>query len=400
MHWCRKKETRCTISKLHNVSESEAHVLSHHAPPGFPIHDHSHSTSHGQSGSGIDKLADGCPIPSGRWFKFNDTTVEEVEFDDATLEQECFGGEFVAPADLDKDKPDKRIRQWNGYLLFYEKVSLGSCLVNDLDADKSLSELASSSPNLKRSRLHSELNPLSEQETSSLKKSGVEKSLADLLKMVNKNRSSRPFSINLSSSGMIPLDSGRPRSITSTGGSFNFGSQSQLSINDSNSNKPLVLRSPLKRSDDLSFGDHRASGNWLGMGRASFRRQDRYSTAYSLTTQAVDCPMPPKIACQISVENWAHIRDKSIFSPTYFDLIHALVEIPLCDANVAKANPGLILLATQLLSHALFNTFLALSDREKLHCVSVDLSVRLQDSRPAAMLLPNVIQAVLLSSQV
>jgi ubiquitin carboxyl-terminal hydrolase 9/24 len=29
-----------------------------------------------------------------RWFKFNDTTVEEIVMTDETLEAECFGGKF------------------------------------------------------------------------------------------------------------------------------------------------------------------------------------------------------------------------------------------------------------------------------------------------------------------
>ena len=32
----------------------------------------------------------------GKWFKFNDTVVEEFEMTDATVEQECFGGVYKA----------------------------------------------------------------------------------------------------------------------------------------------------------------------------------------------------------------------------------------------------------------------------------------------------------------
>lgn len=31
-----------------------------------------------------------------RWFKFNDTTVEEFDMNDTTLEAECFGGTYKA----------------------------------------------------------------------------------------------------------------------------------------------------------------------------------------------------------------------------------------------------------------------------------------------------------------
>lgn len=30
----------------------------------------------------------------GRWYKFNDTVVEEFNMNDETLEYECFGGEY------------------------------------------------------------------------------------------------------------------------------------------------------------------------------------------------------------------------------------------------------------------------------------------------------------------
>lgn len=32
----------------------------------------------------------------GKWFKFNDTIVEEFEMSDSTLEAECFGGTYKA----------------------------------------------------------------------------------------------------------------------------------------------------------------------------------------------------------------------------------------------------------------------------------------------------------------
>lgn len=32
----------------------------------------------------------------GKWFKFNDTIVEEFDMTDVTVEQECFGGTYKA----------------------------------------------------------------------------------------------------------------------------------------------------------------------------------------------------------------------------------------------------------------------------------------------------------------
>lgn len=30
----------------------------------------------------------------GKWYKFNDTVIEEFDLNDETLEYECFGGEY------------------------------------------------------------------------------------------------------------------------------------------------------------------------------------------------------------------------------------------------------------------------------------------------------------------
>uniref|UniRef100_T1IKX5 ubiquitinyl hydrolase 1 n=1 Tax=Strigamia maritima TaxID=126957 RepID=T1IKX5_STRMM len=48
----------------------------------------------------------------GKWFKFNDTSVEEFDMNDMTLEAECFASSY----------PEIRQRYWNGYMLFYERM--------------------------------------------------------------------------------------------------------------------------------------------------------------------------------------------------------------------------------------------------------------------------------------
>ncbi|CAL1529935.1 unnamed protein product [Lymnaea stagnalis] len=58
----------------------------------------------------------------GKWFKFNDTVVEEFDMNDVTVEQECFGGTYKAKVyDSSNTYPEERLRYWNGYLLFYER---------------------------------------------------------------------------------------------------------------------------------------------------------------------------------------------------------------------------------------------------------------------------------------
>ncbi|KAG8518952.1 Ubiquitin carboxyl-terminal hydrolase 24, partial [Galemys pyrenaicus] len=60
----------------------------------------------------------------GKWYKFNDTVIEEYDLNDETLEYECFGGEY-RPKVYDQTNPytDVRRRYWNAYMLFYQRVS-------------------------------------------------------------------------------------------------------------------------------------------------------------------------------------------------------------------------------------------------------------------------------------
>lgn len=54
-----------------------------------------------------------------RWFKFNDKDVEEVEMNEEFLESECFGGTYTHK---NGSFQEERVRYWNAYLLFYERV--------------------------------------------------------------------------------------------------------------------------------------------------------------------------------------------------------------------------------------------------------------------------------------
>ena len=58
-----------------------------------------------------------------KWFKFNDTTVEEFEMDEESLMKECFGGTYKvkkSTGGFGPDLPEDRQRYWNAYMLFYE----------------------------------------------------------------------------------------------------------------------------------------------------------------------------------------------------------------------------------------------------------------------------------------
>ncbi|VDP89784.1 unnamed protein product [Echinostoma caproni] len=63
------------------------------------------------------------PGSDGRWYRFNDTSVEPVELDDALLEHECFGGSYKVSSS-DGRSTERRTRYWSAYMLFYERVDL------------------------------------------------------------------------------------------------------------------------------------------------------------------------------------------------------------------------------------------------------------------------------------
>lgn len=57
----------------------------------------------------------------GRWYKFNDTVVEEFDMNDETLEYECFGGEY-RPKVYDQCKRRRRLETWTcKYWLWFDE---------------------------------------------------------------------------------------------------------------------------------------------------------------------------------------------------------------------------------------------------------------------------------------
>ncbi|CAF0802298.1 unnamed protein product [Brachionus calyciflorus] len=58
-----------------------------------------------------------------KWFKFNDTQVEEINFNDQFLIEECFGGNFTKSDWSSSNLPEERTRYWNAYMLFYKHKS-------------------------------------------------------------------------------------------------------------------------------------------------------------------------------------------------------------------------------------------------------------------------------------
>ncbi|XP_038074652.1 ubiquitin carboxyl-terminal hydrolase 24-like isoform X2 [Patiria miniata] len=61
----------------------------------------------------------------GKWFKFNDTVVDEFDMSEAALEAECFGGNYkpkIYEPSGSSYSSEMRLRYWNGYMLFYERL--------------------------------------------------------------------------------------------------------------------------------------------------------------------------------------------------------------------------------------------------------------------------------------
>ncbi|CAF1027234.1 unnamed protein product, partial [Didymodactylos carnosus] len=64
---------------------------------------------------------------SNRWYRFNDTNVEEIQLTDQLLDEECFGGTFKVNKDNNNSNnnnnwTEERTRFWNAYILLYQCI--------------------------------------------------------------------------------------------------------------------------------------------------------------------------------------------------------------------------------------------------------------------------------------
>jgi ubiquitin carboxyl-terminal hydrolase 9/24 len=77
----------------------------------------------GQANAGhyYSLIRDTRSATDNRWYRFNDISVDEMEFDEQTLEDECFGGKYYVVNDKDKTN-EERIRSWNAYMLIYRCI--------------------------------------------------------------------------------------------------------------------------------------------------------------------------------------------------------------------------------------------------------------------------------------
>jgi ubiquitin carboxyl-terminal hydrolase 9/24 len=58
---------------------------------------------------------------TNQWYRFNDTSVEEIQLTEQMLEEECFGGTFRVQKD-NNNSSEERTRFWNAYMLIYQCI--------------------------------------------------------------------------------------------------------------------------------------------------------------------------------------------------------------------------------------------------------------------------------------
>ena len=80
---------------------------------------------------------------SGKWLKFDDCDVSEIELTDEELTSQCFGGDQGEIWDTRRNSYRRGRRWWNAYLLFYENMEEVS--MNDLS--QGLSDMSVNSSN-------------------------------------------------------------------------------------------------------------------------------------------------------------------------------------------------------------------------------------------------------------
>jgi len=76
----------------------------------------------------------------GQWYRFNDTTVEEIQLTEQILEEECFGGNFRVQKE-NSNTNEERTRFWNAYMLVYRCIEPSKLLPPPSFVHRSLSNV-------------------------------------------------------------------------------------------------------------------------------------------------------------------------------------------------------------------------------------------------------------------
>lgn len=101
---------------------------------------HSGQANAGHYYSFIKDIRNRHSTNTNRWYRFNDTSVDEIHLTEQMLEEECFGGTFRVQKD---HSYEDRTRFWNAYILVYQCIEPSKLLPPP-------SIIPSSSPNIHR----------------------------------------------------------------------------------------------------------------------------------------------------------------------------------------------------------------------------------------------------------
>ena len=278
----------------------------------------------------------------GRWFKFNDTTVEEFDMSEENIAAECFGGTYKAKK-VSSNLPEDRQRYWNAYMLFYEaKDKTGS----RTPSKKSVSTSHSHAP--------SRINPRHQSPSPKLAGSWAG------------NSSSGGSNIFFQSQRKTSTPSGSTSVGVGLGNRNSYQATNPMIISPTRTSEPptgAVARESLSQlSDLLEKGD---KGSWF-QGNM----------------------MPAAIEREINEENLRFLQNRDVYSEDYYKFISELTSINLNSTPTnglslgvrhmdvggetdnypckVEDNSRLKLESVRLATHFLLNSYIHVKKRQKV----------------------------------
>nr|CDS25696.1 ubiquitin carboxyl terminal hydrolase 24 [Hymenolepis microstoma] len=317
-----------------------------------------------------------------RWLKFNDTYIEEVDMTDEFLQQECFGGTYLA--ETPGRPPEKRTRNYSAYLLFYQRVPSTTSTQSTYNNSQSGENQRSRHPSGASTKKRSSLNALGFRRNrhSSL---SVEKSLFSTL---DEGRFQKPrFSVDLVHS---PVSRGSHRAV-----------QFSRTLHSNSANATSAMRQP-RLSLGLTSNHLRASpipggrpsstclfalsgsnsgldgrmDSWTGEVPVDSTVESTLLTAGSGANANNASSSADEMLHRIRKQNLAFLRDQSILSPDYVSFTYNLAQGVLVDTGAMQLEPERAIVGCQMVANFLFATYLALHASVKVS-ISPELCKRL-----------------------
>lgn len=134
----------------------------------------------------------------GKWFKFNDITVEEFEMSPNNLAEECFGGTYKSKVyEKGTQYQEDRLRYWNAYLLFYERMGESEVRRNRSSDGKSRVTFFTKPDD---SSIHSPLTSSPDTSPPNSPKQAIDKRLSQLSNLIRKGDQRRMFTSKMPAS--------------------------------------------------------------------------------------------------------------------------------------------------------------------------------------------------------